>query len=181
MKQDHLRLSPFLKEIDHRVPHTDNGKELRPFIGIILSIEGKDYYAPLTSPKSKHLKMKNQVDFLKINEGKWGAINFNNMIPVRKDSLLSVDLSILPTDSKNDIDYKTLMSNQLSWCNSNRDKIFEQAVKLHNAIILGLGRQELINRCCDFKRLEEACDKYTEEYSHDSNETVNNVNKNSAK
>lgn len=40
------------------------------------------YFAPLSSPKQKHLKMKNDIDFYKLSNGKLGAINFNNMIPV---------------------------------------------------------------------------------------------------
>lgn len=33
-------------------------------------------YAPLSSPKLKHRKMKNSKDFRKINQGIYGAINF---------------------------------------------------------------------------------------------------------
>ena len=58
---------------------------------------------PLTSPKPKHLHMKNQIDFLKIKGGEWGAVNFNNMIPVHPGSLKKVEMKILETDSKQDI------------------------------------------------------------------------------
>jgi hypothetical protein len=34
--------------------------------------------------------MKNQLDFLKINGGLWGAINFNNMIPIQSPCLTKV-------------------------------------------------------------------------------------------
>ena len=68
----------YLREYDPKVPYTMDKKSTRPFIGIVLNINGFDYFAPLTSPKPKHLKMKNQIDFLKINNGIWGAINFNN-------------------------------------------------------------------------------------------------------
>lgn len=40
------------------------------------------YFAPLSSPKPKHLKLKSKLDFLKIDNGKLGAIN--NMLPVTK-------------------------------------------------------------------------------------------------
>ena len=40
------------------------------------------YYAPLSSPKEKHIKLKPKLGLLKINYGKYGVINFNNMIPV---------------------------------------------------------------------------------------------------
>lgn len=57
----------FLRKNDTRVPNFAADKSTRPFVGIVLSINGYNYYAPLTSPKSKHINMKNQVDFIKIN------------------------------------------------------------------------------------------------------------------
>ena len=107
----------FLREKDPCVPYTMDKKTNRPFIGVVFHINGYNYYAPLTSPKPKHLKMKNQIDFLKINNGIWGAINLNNMIPINKDSLIPIDLKILDTDDKYTVDYKNLLINQLSWCN----------------------------------------------------------------
>ena len=87
----------YLRKSDPCVPYTMDQKEARPFIGIVLTLNDYDYYAPLTSPKPKHLHMKNQVDFLKINGGVWGAINFNNMIPIHSDQLEHIDIRILPT------------------------------------------------------------------------------------
>ena len=72
----------YLKKYDKKVPECFDKKSNRPFIGIILNINNILYFAPFTSPKRKHLKMKNKIDFLKIDNGKLGAINFNNMIPV---------------------------------------------------------------------------------------------------
>ena len=40
-----------------------DSKQTRPFIGILLTVNENAYYAPLSSPKPKHLKMKNQIDF----------------------------------------------------------------------------------------------------------------------
>ena len=42
------------------------GKEKRPFLGIIILIDGQKYCIPLTSPKKKFQDMKSQVDFIKI-------------------------------------------------------------------------------------------------------------------
>ena len=77
----------YLRQSDLCVPYTMEYKSIRPFVGIVFSVHNVHYYAPLTSPKPKHLHMKNQVDFLKINGGKWEAINFNNMIPVHPNNL----------------------------------------------------------------------------------------------
>ena len=61
--------------------------ELRPFVGVLLEINKCKYFAPLSSPKPKHIKMKNQVDFYKIDSGKLGAINLNNMEKMEELSL----------------------------------------------------------------------------------------------
>jgi protein AbiQ len=161
MRLSFFRVEPsyvdFLRQEDGRVPFASGIKARRPFVGIVLAVNGIDYYAPLTSPKVKHLKMKNQVDFLKINEGKWGAINLNNMIPVVPASLLKVDLKIRPDDAPDEQAYKTLLANQLSWCNQHRDHIRAQAVKLHSLIISGEARPELSKRCCNFSLDEQRC------------------------
>lgn len=147
----------YLRKADPCVPYTMDQKAVRPFVGIVFSVNQFQYYAPLTSPKPKHLHMKNQIDFLKIKEGEWGAINFNNMIPVQPACLKKVEIRILETDSKADVDYKNLLSNQLSWCNSHRNIILRQAEKLYHTILDGKGWGNLANRCCNFSLDEKLC------------------------
>ena len=83
----------YLREFDNKVIYNNNGKELRPFIGILFNIENIEYFAPLSSPKPKHKKMKNTIDFFKIKNGELGAVNFNNMIPVTNLNYTLVDLN----------------------------------------------------------------------------------------
>lgn len=64
----------YLRKSDPCVPYTMEQKAIRPFVGIVFSVSNTHYYAPLTSPKPKHLRMKSQIDFLKIKGGEWGAI-----------------------------------------------------------------------------------------------------------
>ena len=153
----------YLRKSDPCVPYTMERKAIRPFVGIVFFVKDAQYYAPLTSPKPKHLHMKNQIDFLKIKGGEWGAINFNNMIPVHADRLKKVEIKILETDSKQDITYKNLLSNQLSWCNSHRDVILRQAEKLYRVITEGRAWENLAGRCCNFALDEMLCDAYSEE------------------
>ena len=152
----------YLRKSDPCVPYTMDQKEARPFIGIVLTLNDYDYYAPLTSPKPKHLHMKNQVDFLKINGGVWGAINFNNMIPIHSDQLERIDMRILPTDDKATVDYKNLLANQLSWCttSANATSIIQKAEKLYRIITSKTARPQLAKRCCDFRVLEVAMNHY---------------------
>ena len=38
----------------------------RKYIGVVLSINGFDYFAPLSSFKEKHKSMKESIDFIKV-------------------------------------------------------------------------------------------------------------------
>ena len=41
-------------------------KEMRPFVGIVILCDEKQYCIPLSSPKEKHKKMKNTIDFHRV-------------------------------------------------------------------------------------------------------------------
>lgn len=160
----------YLRNYDKNIPYTMDNKATRPFIGIVIKIDDINYYAPLTSPKEKHLKMKNQIDFLKIDNGNLGAINFNNMIPVTEDNISKIQIKNIQ-----DKDYKNLLENQLSWCNKkqNKQNILDKAKKLYDYInnpnnIKNVDRWEKIkSRCCDFKKLEQLAKVYTNNIQQD--------------
>lgn len=87
----------YLRKYDNKVPYNFEKKKNRPFVGVLFSVENFMYFAPLSSPKPKHLKMNNTVDFLRIDSGRLGAINFNNMIPVKSECIQLIDLKKLQT------------------------------------------------------------------------------------
>lgn len=152
----------FLRKTDPCVPYTMDKKSNRPFVGILLQVGAMSYYAPLSSPKPKHLAMKNQIDLLKINGGQYGVINFNNMIPVHSNLISTIDLSTSSADSPSELQYKALLSNQLTWCNENRKIIISKAQKLYDMISNNKGWDSLTKRCCDFSKdevlLKQYCD-----------------------
>ena len=139
------------------------GKANRPFVGIVVVCDDKDYCIPLTSPKAKHKNMKNDKDFLKIldkNGEIIGAINLNNMIPVNGNVIERINMQISEKNNKKDIAYKNLLNDQLNWCNKNRDIIINKANKLYHIVTETPDKmRSLTNRCCDFKRLEEVLKK----------------------
>ena len=51
----------YLRMYDDKVVYNKNEKELRPFVGILFMIGMCEYFAPLSSPKPKHKKMKNYI------------------------------------------------------------------------------------------------------------------------
>ena len=141
-------------------------KENRPFVGIIVVLENKKYCIPLTSPKEKHKKMKNDVDFSKIldkNQNIIGALNFNNMIPVSYTLITPIDITPKRSDTPNECIYKTPLNNQLDWCNDNYDNITKKANKLYEFVTKTPEKSyNLVSRCCDFQKLEKILEKWLE-------------------
>lgn len=120
----------FLRKYDYRVPYNKNIKELRPFVGIIFKIGDIEYFAPLASPKPKHLKMFDSFDFMQLDGGKLGAINFNNMIPVLKNSYFVLNVNVTPED-KSEQQYYRLLKQQLQFLNANRTEVIDKASHLY--------------------------------------------------
>ncbi|MCQ2911267.1 MAG: type III toxin-antitoxin system ToxN/AbiQ family toxin [Clostridia bacterium] len=151
----------YLRQFDKKVPFNKDTKELRPFIGVLFEVNGCEFFAPLSSPKKKHIEMKNSIDFYKIERGELGAINFNNMIPVNKDNYILINLNInFSTDSINEIKYKKMILKQLIYMNNNYDIIKNKVQKLYEAYKTNRINQTIKSRCCDFLLLEQKCKNY---------------------
>ncbi len=147
----------FLRQFDQKVP--DNKNESRPYVGVVLEIETIKYYAPFTSPKLKHKKMKNGKDFRKINNGIYGAINFNNMIPVLASALIEIDIANIT-----DVKYRRLLQNQYNYIKTDESAILRTAENLRKMIFENendLSEHDKIikQRCCNLPLLEK---KYCE-------------------
>ncbi len=139
------------------------GKEKRPFVGIVIICDDKEYCIPLSSLKEKHLKMKNDIDFHKILDDKGkiiGVLDINNMIPVRKDLLKRVDISNKPSDLPETKRYKELVSNQLNYCRKNQDIIIKKANKLYKMTKKKNTSKQLKQRCLNWERLESILERF---------------------
>ena len=145
--------SIFLKMFDDKVPINYYVKETRPFVGVLLNINDVKYFAPLSSPKSRHKHMKSKIDFLKIDDGKLGVINFNNMIPVFDSNFALIDFNV-------NYKYKKLLYKQIFWINRNKKLIFNRALKLYVKYIENDLIENIKNRCVNFTLLEEKCLEY---------------------
>lgn len=149
----------FLRKYESKVPYNAGEKELRPFVGILFNIGNCEYFAPLSSPKPKHSRLANTLDLIKIDNGKLGVINFNNMIPVNKSNYNIIDLNE-KTNDKNKGARILLLKNQLRWLNNNRVDIYEKSSNLYKKYVNNLLPINVRNRCCNFILLEEKCRDY---------------------
>ena len=149
----------YLRNFDDKVPYNKDKKELRPFVGVLFVVNDCKYFAPLSSPKPKHKTMKTTIDFLKIDNGNLGAINFNNMLPVTDNNIIKLDLD-KECFTKAEEKYVKMLQEQIYWLNRNDEKLYARSKKLYDKYIEGKLPESISKRCCNFKLLEEKCVEY---------------------
>ena len=120
----------FLRTFDSKV--SENKQESRPYIGVVIEIEEMKYYAPFTSPKAKHRKMKNGKDFRKIQGGEYGAIK----------------------------KYRRLLQNQYRAIRADSEEIIKTAARLRKLVMTGDENlttfdKRIKERCCNLKIIEQ--------------------------
>lgn len=103
--------------------------------------------------------MRNTIDFIRIADSKYGAINFNNMIPVKKDNYEIINLNE-KCNSKEEKQYQELLINQYTWLNINMRLVKNKANNLYKLYISKKLASNIRNRCCNYLLLEEKCDLY---------------------
>lgn len=143
----------YLRKYDNRVAY--NKVPNRPYIGVVYTYNEFNYFAPLSSPKKKHIAMNaNMIDIFKIKDGELGIVNINNMIPCIMEVLTEAIPNI--TDKK----YKALLENQLSYINSKRDILLKKVKNFQSRYRNGFLQDNIMKRCCNFELLEEKALEY---------------------
>ncbi|MFJ5350412.1 type III toxin-antitoxin system ToxN/AbiQ family toxin [Pectobacterium parvum] len=146
------RYISYLKGLDTKVPDNYNGK--RPYVGVLIFVDDVKYLAPLTSPKEKHERMKdNDVTLFKLYDAGeagrgLGIINLNNMIPVIEEEITLLDL-----DAQS-VDYKSLLQKQIEYIRKNKELIQLRAKKLRQ-LVINNRHTKAVAISCNFQLLEE--------------------------
>ena len=145
----------YLYSFDNRVQYNpnklDNYTAKRPYLGVVLNVKNFKYFVPLEHPRPSHQKMKNNTYILKIHNGKYGILGFNNMIPVKEKYLIDFDIN-------NEQDkYRQILISQYHFCNKHIKEIEEKA----KATYTKSQKNSFFRKvCCNFRLLEEKCMKY---------------------
>lgn len=122
-------------------------------------IDKCEYFAPLSSPKPKHSKLKNTLDLIKIENGTYGVVNFNNMIPVMDKNYVIFDLNKKTEDKRENFRLE-LLRNQLRWLTANKKDVNTKSKLLYNLYKSNKLPKNVKDRCCNFPLLEEKCREY---------------------
>ena len=158
----------FLKNYDSRIPNIDYGNNgYKPFFSPLFEKDGLVYVTQVSSKKSRHLKMKESIDFVKIfdktNKKLISVINLNYMFPVPKSEIIEVKYKNIDNfrtfnslDEKNK--YIDLLRHEMKVINNKN--IQTQALKVYNSVNTN---SFLKNRSLPFLLLEEKATEYSKE------------------
>lgn len=142
----------FLKNYDSKVPDNYNGS--KTFTGIVLLINNKKYYAPLTSYKPKQDNLNDElITLYKLHErgnpeNKLGMILLNNMIPVIDSELSIINFDLSTPKGK-------MLQKQYEFINLKKEEIIHRANLLHQKICNEKGNNKYRKLTINFKVLED--------------------------
>lgn len=142
----------YLKSKDPRVQ--DNKGRRRPYVGVVLFMGAYQYFVPMESPKPNHENIKPGHHIMKIEEGRLGLLGFNNMIPIPDCALIRFNI-----DEEPDPKYAELLRRQASYINRKKADVLNHAAQTYFQVVRKKNKF-LLRICCDFQKLEHACDQY---------------------
>lgn len=162
----------YLKQYDEKVENINYDTKLKPYIGILITINEFNYYVPISSVKEKHYKIKEGMDFIKIlkNNKIIGVLNLNNMIPILDNNVEVLKYKEIEqyrefANNKEKNLYISFLSFELDLINNKMEKIKKNAMKLYNEKINN-PNSNVSKRCCNFKLLEEKSKLYNKKASN---------------
>lgn len=151
----------YLQKFDSRVPnHSGTGYvQKKPYVGVVLNIDGNDFLAPMTSPKGWHASIKtSDARYFKMHHisnanHELGLIAIRYMIPVLTGTYQEIDFTTC--DQK----YVTLLQAQFDFIKPKREIIKERSGKIYDAVV-NKKQKFFVDTCCDFSVLLDNCGKY---------------------
>jgi len=120
--------------------------------GIVLNVEGHDYFAPISSFRTPQ---RSNIIIKDANEKDVASIRFSFMIPVPSSAISIKRIADEPSPK-----YRILLNMELQFCRRNANAIHSRARFVYNAVTVKKDTL-MVKNCCDFKKLEAACDEYT--------------------
>ncbi len=155
----------YLKKIDSRIPNHNYGGRYKPFLVGLFTIGDLTYVTQLTSPKDRHLTMKESIDFKKIYDKRnrlIACVNLNYMFPVKSSDVLILninDIANIRTDltQEENMKYARFLAYELRQVNKKNLPTEANNLYLRK---YQLPDDTISKRCVDFKYLEHCAKCY---------------------
>ncbi len=149
-----------LRRVDNTVLFNKPEGKQRPYCGAVASINGKNYFVPMSSPKEKKISTQISIKILDEDNSHLGSLRFHNMIPVPDSELERINIE--DTIKYEDSSYGKLLLKQYLFLNKNEERIQTKATNVHKKRING--RIDFFNGiCCNYEELEIEHDLFIEE------------------
>lgn len=139
---------------DNKIPKINYTNHNKFFCGIVLAINGFNYFAPVSSYNKKR-----RTNFLIMDRDRKSqnikaisSLRFSFMFPCPEEYLTLKDFS------KEENKYRILLRKELRYCNVNIEKVYKLANEIYKLGINENTRKKY--NICDFKKLEEKCLEY---------------------
>lgn len=157
----------YLHNFDNRVQYnenyTDTLNQNRPYVGVVLNINGQNYFAPLEHPRPSHKKLKSNLHIYKIKGGKYGIIGLNNMIPIPNAALINFNIN---TDKN-----RNILVSQYIECSKDWNNIQSRAMQIYNKRITSPNKFEK-KMFCNFALLEQKCSEYEKSKTQEQTQSL---------
>lgn len=136
----------YLQSIDRQIPNISYDSNNKFICGIVLDINGFNYYAPISSNRQKQ---RTNLPILDKHNRVVATIRFCFMFPVPLSVLTEMNFKLInSTDSK----YADLLSIEYNYCTLSEARILAKAKSVYE---IGCNKAHKFNyTCCDFKLLE---------------------------
>jgi len=146
----------YLRSFEQKVPHVIYGSNSKFVCGIVLSCNGRDYFAPVSSKVGASERMETHIR--DENNNKLSSIRYQFMFPAPVGILTPIDINAV---RKTDSAYAVLMQKEYEYCRKFEQQIRQKAEKVYR---IGTNKNHSLNKyCCDFALLEEKRDLYFKE------------------
>ena len=144
----------YLLKSDRRVPKVDysavNAHD-KFLCGIVLKVNGNDYFAPISSFR---ISQRSNIIIKDDNGKNVASIRFSFMIPVPHEVVTIKRIADEPSQQ-----YRILLNMELRFCRRNANAIYSRARFVYDSVTMKKDPL-MVKNCCDFKVLEAACAEY---------------------
>ena len=157
VKEDYAE---YLRKFERRIPNIHYASNNKFVCGIVLTVNGFDYFAPISSNTAKQ-----RTSLLILDECSKpiSSIKFSFMFPIPKNEVVRKDFSAIRAENPH---YADVLTKEYHFCVKNEARILKKAEQIY---AIGCNRSHwLAENCCDYKLLES---KYTEWMQH-RNDTI---------
>lgn len=147
----------YLQQFDRRIPDISYGTNSKFVCGIVLSIAGYNYFAPISS---NTVKQQTNILIEDDNGRVLSSIKFSFMFPAPGSAITPKNFREV---RKVDYAYADLLEKEYKFCKKNEQAIRDKAMKVYK---IGCNPGHKLHRnCCNFRLLETKHDQWIAEQS----------------